>query len=113
MNIRKEGTHWQKQIQLNWFCLKKKSNEFFDTFSCTIQLVAGICSQSDEASEIETTPVQRRANPDNGARIGFCNWLLRSARDCVANSKVLPFIDEALLRLLLSISLRRIYYEMR
>jgi len=44
-------------------------------------------------------PVQRRANPDNGARIGFCNWMLRSARDCVANLQVLSFIDEALLRL--------------
>jgi hypothetical protein len=44
-------------------------------------------------------PVQRRANPDNGARIGFCNWLLRSARDCFANPEVLSFIDETLLRL--------------
>lgn len=45
------------------------------------------------------TPVQRRANPDNGARIGFCNWKLRSTRDSVANPQVLPFIDGALLRL--------------
>jgi hypothetical protein len=45
------------------------------------------------------TPVQTRANPDNGARIGFCNWLFRSARDCIANSQVLSFIDEALMRL--------------
>jgi len=45
------------------------------------------------------TPVQRGANPDNGARIGFCNWMLRSARDCVANPQVLSVIDEELLRL--------------
>jgi hypothetical protein len=45
------------------------------------------------------TPVQTRANPDNGARIGFCNCLLRSVCDCVANSQVLSFIVEALLRL--------------
>lgn len=45
------------------------------------------------------TPVQRRANSDNGARIGFCNRMLRSARDSVANPKLLSFIEEALLRL--------------